>query len=1219
MQFFHLFRLMPPSQYRGMPMFVAAIIIHSFCGYVLNAQSVRYRDEVFTSLSRNTSVTYGSATGINNQPVTLQFEMFQPTNDTETKRPLLIMVHGGGFTTGSRYDDRILLVCSTFARRGFVTISPSYRLGLESNSTTSFFEAVLRGSQDIKALVRFCKYYSTQLGIDTSLIFVGGGSAGGYIALATAYLDKQSEYAAGTNISRWGQPEGTSNTITQRTSRIRGVVNLYGALFDTQWMEPGNVPVASCHGTNDQTVPHTANSYGMYSTPAIGSRAQSVGIPHEELLITGMWHGPAVTETAYWTQMVNFTRDFLYPIVSESINAAVPAVPTLVFPADNATQITIPTALRWNRAANAVSYTLQVSTQPSFTTTIVQQTLNDTVMNVTGLNYGTSYYWRVKSQGQQNRESSWSAVRIFSTIPPPPPTPLLVLPNDNSINNSITPRLIWRRSAQATQYQVQISTTAAFTSSIVDQTSTDSTIQVSGLQYGTQYYWRVRASHQYSASAWSAPRSFTTLYQVPSTPILASPMNNATGTSISPRLVWKRATSAIRYAVQVSTVATFATLVAEQSTTDTTLSIGGLAEQTKYYWRVRALGNGNTASSWATPFAFVTRVPLPQRDTCAMGIGMNLSLHTHYNYEQPFADVMKSASAWLTSNARWVSGGVNAWDTRLASSLSYDSNGYVISAIPFWRNGVEDSQIVKALIHRDIEGTYQSGDYVCFYEGDGRISFSFDAVVTGRSAGRVTLRVANPTNAGILMTIERNNPQNPLHNIRLVHISRVTSYRTNPFTEEFINKLRPFPVLRFMQWAKTNDNPATSWDERRPTTFYTQASNAHTGGVSWEYMFQLCNVTRKDGWICLPHNADSAYIASLAALARRELDTTLRLYLEYSNEVWNGIFPQRNWVEQNAPASLNSPQKYAYCFERAFRIFMREWTGDERRIIRVAATQLDNPWLIRQMLTYVPNGTIDAISPGGYLHLTNAAYQVLAQKGAAATADDVFADSRTYMNTPMTGGKARMREHAQTAAQYNVKLVLYEAGQHFTSSPFGSSQPYLPAIYAAQRDNRMYDLYREWITFCRDSARVDLFCAYSFVRRIESQYGSWGSMNNLYANPATQPKYRALQQSSCFISPPSDYPMDTAIRTSAADDESAADTHGTVFAYPNPAQGLLTIKLHDISAATVYTSLGVACMNILSPAPLTTLDISSLPNGHYTLMVQNSQGIMYRQSLIIMR
>lgn len=31
----------------------------------------------------------------------------------------------------------------------------------------------------------------------------------------------------------------------------------------------------------------------------------------------------------------------------------------------------------------------------------------------------------------------------------------------------------------------------------------------------------------------------------------------------------------------------------------------------------------------------------------------------------------------------------------------------------------------------------------------------------------------------------------------------------------------------------------------------------------------------------------------------------------------------------------------------------------------------------------------------------------------------------------------------------------------------------------------MYDLYREWITFCRDSARVDLFCAYSFVRRIE--------------------------------------------------------------------------------------------------------------------------------------
>lgn len=313
------------------------------------------------------------------------------------------------------------------------------------------------------------------------------------------------------------------------------------------------------------------------------------------------------------------------------------------------------------------------------------------------------------------------------------------------------------------------------------------------------------------------------------------------------------------------------------------------------------------------------------------------------------------------------------------------------------------------------------------YEGDGKISFSFDAVVTGRSAGRVTLRVANPTNAGILMTIERNNPQNPLHNIRLVHISRVTSYRTNPFRRNLSISCVHFPYCASCNGLKPMIIPQHHGMNEDPPLFIRRHRMLIRAVYEWEYMFQLCNVTRKDGWICLPHNADSAYIASLAALARRELDTTLRLYLEYSNEVWNGIFPQRNWVERNTHI-LNSPQKYAYCFERTFRIFMREWTGHGQRIIRVAATQLDNPWLIRQMLTYVPNGTIDAISPGGYLHLTNAAYQVLAQKGAAATADDVFADSRTYMNTPMTGGKARMREHAQTAAQYNVKLVLYEAG-----------------------------------------------------------------------------------------------------------------------------------------------------------------------------------------------
>lgn len=1122
MQLRKILQQVRPIHHKTVYCLIVTILIQlALCGYA-HAQSVRYRDEVFTSITRNTSITYGTATGINNQPVTLQFELFQPSNDNQTRRPLLIMVHGGGFTTGSRYDDRILLVCSTFARRGYVTISPSYRLGLESNSTTSFFEAVLRGSQDIKALVRFCKSNATQLGIDSSLIFVGGGSAGGYIALATAYLDKQSEYATGTNITRWGQPEGTSNTITNRTSRIRGVVNLYGALFDTQWMESGNIPVASCHGTNDQTVPHTANSYGMYSTPAITARAQTLGIPNQQLLISGMWHGPAVTETAYWSQMVNFTRDFIYPIVANEINSVIPSSPNLVFPADNATQNEIPLTMRWNRATNALSYTIQVATTTTFASTLLNQTLGDTVFQATGLSNGVQYYWRVKSNGQNGSESSWSAVRTFTTIQSLS-TPALLSPNNNSVNNSISPVLIWRRSNNASQYQVQVSSSASFSSITTNRTISDTSTQITGLNLGSQYYWRVRA-----------------------------------------------------------------------------------------------LGNGNTQSAWSTSFTFTTLSSAVQRDTCSMGIGMNLSLHTHYNHEQPFADLMKSASAWMTSNSRWVSGGTNAWDTKLNSSLSYDNNGYVTSAIPFWHSGVEDSQVVKVLIHRDIDGTYQSGDYVCLFDGDGRINLSFDASVVSRSTGRVNFRVVTPSNAGILLTIERNNPQNPLRNIRIVHSSRLNSYRANPFNEEFINKLRPFPVLRFMQWAKTNDNPTTTWSARRPATFYTQASNAHKSGVSWEYMFQLCNITRKDAWICLPHDADSVYIAQLAALARRELDTNLRIYLEYSNEVWNGIFPQRNWVEQNAPASLNSPQKYAFCFQRAFRIFMREWTGVERRIIRVAATQLDNPWLIRQMLTYVPRGTVDAVSPGGYLHLTNSAYQVLAQKGAAATADDVFADARTYMNTPTTGGKARMREHTQIAVQNNLRVVLYEAGQHFTSNPFGSTQPYLPAIYSAQRDNRMYDLYREWIAFCRDSADVDLFCAYSFVRRIESQYGSWGSMNNLYANPSTQPKYRALQQSSCFISPLAEYPVDTAIMTTdVIDDDASSIDKFTI--YPNPARTTVTIQSTGQSSITLYSQIGIPCMQKTADDGKIVLDISALPNGHYTVKVQSINGAIHMQPLVILR
>jgi dienelactone hydrolase len=900
------------------------VLIAGFYGTVLG--QTRYLDEIFSTVNRTSNITYGSATGINNQPVTLRLHVFTPAGDQVAGRPLIIFIHGGGFTTGNLDDPRILAQCERFARRGYVTASVQYRLGLESNTMISYFEANLRGAQDIRAAIRFMRSNAQTYGVNPNRIFLAGQSAGGYVALAAAYLDKVNEYTPGANIQRWGQPEGNSNSI-QASSAITAVVNLWGAIIDTNWIESGNVPVASLHGTNDATVPHTSNTYGMFSTPRIIAKANNLGIISQQKLIQGMGHGPGTTDQRNWDTITVFMRDFLYQFVPQQQQN--PMIATLSQPENQAVNQPSTITLSWNQAQNAISYRVQVSADSTFSTAFADQITQQLSLTVPNLNWSSRYFWRVKTLGAQGIEAPWSIVRSFSTM----------------------------------------------------------------------------------------------------------------------------------------------------------------------------------------------RRPV-QRDTCSMRIGMNVFTHSYYNYEQPFADLIKGASTLITANSKWISGGRNQWNTNLADSVERDAAGY-IKRIPFWYPGVEDSQIVRMMMLRDIEGTYLSGDYICLYEGEGDITFELDAAVIARSAGRIEFRVNTPTNAGIQLTIRRSNPNNHVRNIRIVHSSRLHNYQQMPFTVEFIKKLRPFPVIRTMMWTRTNENPPAIWQNRFRADNYTQAS-----GVAWEYVVQLANWTEKDVWINIPHHADSLYIVRLAALMRDNLHSQLKVYLEYSNEVWNGMFPQFNWVRNNAPAQLNDAQKYAWCMDRAFRIFMREWTGQENRIIRVAGAFSDNPWTARQIVQYMQPGSLQAISPGGYFNLSQAGQQAIIAKGQAATVQDIFDASRQWINTR---GKSLMMEHAVLAEQAGLDLILYEAGQHITTIPFGTRQPWENAVWNAQRHPEMGTLYREWMEFLRDSANVKLFMGFVLAARNNSQYGSWGALANLYADPLQEPKYRAQAGFSCYTGPDVFLPIDSSI------------------------------------------------------------------------------------------
>ncbi|HTU60150.1 MAG TPA: hypothetical protein VMF89_16975, partial [Polyangiales bacterium] len=114
----------------------------------------------------------------------------------------------------------------------------------------------------------------------------------------------------------------------------------------------------------------------------------------------------------------------------------------------------------------------------------------------------------------------------------------------------------------------------------------------------------------------------------------------------------------------------------------------------------------------------------------------------------------------------------------------------------------------------------------------------------------------------------------------------------NPWNPQFLADIAPYHVLRFMDWNLTNEevNPQADWATRKLKT-----ADQTTSPVAYEWQIDLCNRAKKDIWITVPHNATTSYMMKLATLLRDTLDPRLRVYVEWSNEVWNGAFPAREY------------------------------------------------------------------------------------------------------------------------------------------------------------------------------------------------------------------------------------------------------------------------------------------------------------------------------------
>jgi acetyl esterase/lipase len=296
---------------------IIPIIIGLF--FVITVAAQRYLNPVFTNVNVYSNITYGAGINIQLQVQTLVLDFYEPTGDTLLNRPLLIYIHGGGFsdTNQTKSLPHIVAFCDSFARRGYAVASINYRL--DSVNTGLSNRAIINAMHDAKAAIRFFKTYATLFKVDSNIIFIGGESAGAITAMNAAYINQTNEvlYPLTPPLNTDLSIEGNSGNPSS-SSKVKGVLCFCGGtrhvstlpVFDTNAINLATDPyILFTHGSADPLLPV------QYSLE-IALRANHLGLPNLYYPFYGATHCPwgigLPNSWAYLDSLVNYTAPFLY-------------------------------------------------------------------------------------------------------------------------------------------------------------------------------------------------------------------------------------------------------------------------------------------------------------------------------------------------------------------------------------------------------------------------------------------------------------------------------------------------------------------------------------------------------------------------------------------------------------------------------------------------------------------------------------------------------------------------------------------------------------------------------------------------------------------------------------------------------------------------------------------------------------------------------------------
>lgn len=253
----------------------------------------RYLNTVFPDYVRHGDIVFAeNLNNLDGKVEKLTLRVFEPKGDTATKRPLVVLTPGGGFVqTGATWMDDF---GEELARAGYVVAINRYRLSRDINSPEKFYDALFKATSDQKAAIRFLLKDAAgpnRFRIDADNIFIGGHSAGSITSMYTAYLDARNKLpdAAVASLQKNGGLDGNSGNETIKF-KLRGVINLSGAVFDIDMLDAGEPALLHIHGDKDDVVPLGSNAAGLHGSATLHTRAQSKGLKSQMEVIAGGDH-----------------------------------------------------------------------------------------------------------------------------------------------------------------------------------------------------------------------------------------------------------------------------------------------------------------------------------------------------------------------------------------------------------------------------------------------------------------------------------------------------------------------------------------------------------------------------------------------------------------------------------------------------------------------------------------------------------------------------------------------------------------------------------------------------------------------------------------------------------------------------------------------------------------------------------------------------------------